>query len=75
MIGEVIDYLKSQKNMAIILGEQYFDFAFARTDYIFAITGGEIVYEGRKGIIDKKIKERCQHINVKRTKKISKSKW
>ena len=54
LIGEVIDYLKSQKNMAIILVEQYFDFAFARADHIFAITRGEIVYEGRKTIIDQK---------------------
>ena len=54
LIGEVIDYLKSQKNMAIILVEQYFDFAFARADHIFAITRGEIVYEGRKAIIDQK---------------------
>jgi urea transport system ATP-binding protein len=48
LIGEVIDYLKSQKNMAIILVEQYFDFAFARADHIFAITRGEVVYEGKK---------------------------
>jgi urea transport system ATP-binding protein len=54
LIGEVIDYLKSQKNMSIILVEQYFDFAFARADHIFAITRGEIVYEGKKGIIDKR---------------------
>ena len=53
LIGEVIDYLKSQKNMAIILVEQYFDFAFARADHIFAITRGEVVYEGKKNIIDK----------------------
>ena len=53
LIGEVIDYLKSQKNMAIILVEQYFDFAFARADNIFAITRGEVVYEGKKNIIDK----------------------
>ena len=53
LIGEVIDYLKSQKNMAIILVEQYFDFAFARADHIYAITRGEVVYEGKKKIIDK----------------------
>tara|TARA_B110001450_G_scaffold134870_1_gene126635 strand:- start:165 stop:764 length:600 start_codon:yes stop_codon:yes gene_type:complete len=53
LIAEVIDYLKSQKNMAIILVEQYFDFAFARADHIFAITRGEVVYEGKKNIIDK----------------------
>lgn len=53
LIGEVIDYLKSQKNMAIILVEQYFDFAFQRADNIFAMTRGEIVYKGSKAIIDK----------------------
>jgi urea transport system ATP-binding protein len=53
LIGEVIDYLKSQKNMAIILVEQYIDFAFSRADHIFAITRGEVVYEGKKNIIDK----------------------
>ena len=54
LIGEVIDYLKSQKNMAIILVEQFFDFAFKRADYIFAITRGEIVYEGKKDAIEEK---------------------
>ena len=54
LIGEVIDYLKSQKNMAIILVEQFFDFAFKRADYIFAITRGEIVYEGKKDAIKEK---------------------
>ena len=60
LIGEVIDYLKSQKNMAIVLVEQFFDFAFKRADYIFAITRGEIVYEGKKNAIEeKKIEESC----------------
>ena len=54
LIGEVIDYLKSQKNMAIVLVEQYFDFAFKRADHIFAITRGEIVYEGKKDAIEEK---------------------
>ena len=54
LIGEVIDYLKSQKNMAIVLVEQFFDFAFKRADYIFAITRGEIVYEGKKDAIGEK---------------------
>ena len=54
LIGEVIDYLKSQKNMAIILVEQYFDFAFKRADSIFAITRGEIIYKGKKASIDEK---------------------
>ena len=54
LIGEVIDYLKSQKNMAIVLVEQFFDFAFKRADYIFAITRGEIVYEGKKDAVEEK---------------------
>ena len=54
LIGEVIDYLKSQKNMAIVLVEQFFDFAFKRADYIFAITRGEIIYEGKKDAIEEK---------------------
>ena len=54
LIGEVIDYLKSQKNMAIVLVEQFFDFAFKRANYIFAITRGEIVYEGKKDAIEEK---------------------
>ena len=54
LIGEVIDYLKSQKNMAIVLVEQYFDFAFKRADHIFAITRGEIIYERKKDAIEEK---------------------
>ena len=54
LIGEVIDYLKSQKNMAIVLVEQFFDFAFKRADHIFAITRGEIIYEGKKDAIEEK---------------------
>ena len=50
---KVIDYLKSQKSMAIVLVEQYFDFAFQRADNIFAMTRGEIVYEGSKAKINK----------------------
>jgi urea transport system ATP-binding protein len=52
-IGEVIDYLKSKNNMAIILVEQYFDFAFARADNIIALTRGKIIYEGKKTTINK----------------------
>ena len=53
-IGKVIRSLKKEGSIAIVLVEQYFDFAFARADHIFAITRGEIVYEGRKAIIDQK---------------------
>ena len=52
-IGEVIAHLKSQQQMAIILVEQYFDFAFGLADQIYAMMRGEIVYEGRKSKISK----------------------
>ena len=52
-IGEVISYLRGQKAMAIVLVEQYFDFAFSLADQIFAMTRGEIVYESRTATIDK----------------------
>jgi urea transport system ATP-binding protein len=52
-IGEVIAHLKSQQEMAIILVEQYFDFAFGLADQIYAMMRGEIVYEGRKSKISK----------------------
>ena len=52
-IGEVISYLRDQKSMAIILVEQYFDFAFGLADHIYAITRGQIVYESDISNIDK----------------------
>jgi urea transport system ATP-binding protein len=48
-IGEVISHLKLQQKMAIIL----VDFAFSLADQIYAMTRGEIVYEGRKSKISK----------------------
>ena len=39
--------------MAIILVEQYFDFAFGLADQIFAMTRGEIVYASRTADVDK----------------------
>jgi urea transport system ATP-binding protein len=52
-IGEVISYLRSQQTMAIILVEQYFDFAFELADQIYAMTRGQIVYESLKSDINK----------------------
>ena len=49
----VIGYLRSQQTMAIVLVEQYFDFAFGLADHIFAMTRGEIVYESPAATIDK----------------------
>ena len=52
-IGDVICHLKSQRQMAIVLVEQYFDFAFELADQIYAMVRGEVVYEGRKSEINK----------------------
>ena len=52
-IGEVISFLRNQKTMAIVLVEQYFDFAFGLADQIYAVKRGEVVYESRKSSIDK----------------------
>ena len=52
-IGEVISFLRNQKTMAIVLVEQYFDFAFGLADQIYAVKRGEVVYESKKSTIDK----------------------
>ena len=52
-IGEVITHLRQQKQMSIILVEQYFDFAFGLADHIYAMTRGEIVFDCRKAKTDK----------------------
>jgi urea transport system ATP-binding protein len=52
-IGEVISHLRQQKQMAIILVEQYFDFAFGLADQIYAMTRGKMVYDCRKSEANK----------------------
>ena len=52
-IGEVISHLRQQKKMAIVLVEQYFDFAFGLADQIYAMTRGKIVYDCRKSKANK----------------------
>ena len=44
---------REQQSMAIILVEQYFDFAFGLADQIFAMTRGEVVYASRIADVDK----------------------
>jgi urea transport system ATP-binding protein len=41
-IGRVIQYLKAKGNMAIILVEQYFDFAFDLGDHFYVLKRGEV---------------------------------
>ena len=51
--GEVIKELKCSVNMAITLVEQYFDFAFDLSNYIYAMKRGEILISGSTDSVDK----------------------
>jgi urea transport system ATP-binding protein len=52
-IGEVIDYLKAKGTMAVVLVEQYFDFAWARADQVYVFRRGAVALEGRKSDLAK----------------------
>ena len=54
-IGEVILYLKKEKKITIFLVEQYFDFAFNLSDYFYVMQRGEIIIEGDKEKLGKKL--------------------
>ncbi|AMJ59919.1 urea ABC transporter ATP-binding subunit UrtE [Bosea sp. PAMC 26642] len=45
-IGRAIDYLRSKGDMAIVLVEQYFDFARDLADTMFVMDRGEVVLSG-----------------------------
>lgn len=47
-IGRVIEYLKSKGDMAIVLVEQYFDFAYALADRFYVLRRGAVALEGTK---------------------------
>jgi urea transport system ATP-binding protein len=51
-IGRAIDYLRGKGNMAILLVEQYFEFAVELADQIFVMDRGEVVMGGPKGDLD-----------------------
>ncbi|MEO3476130.1 urea ABC transporter ATP-binding subunit UrtE [Phaeobacter sp. CAU 1743] len=52
-IGEVIKLLRGQGDMAIILVEQFFDFAYDLADRFVVLRRGEVVLEGRKGAVER----------------------
>lgn len=52
-IGEVIKYLKNQGDMAIILVEQYFDFAYDLADQFYAMRRGEVILSGPRAEVGK----------------------
>ncbi len=52
-IGRVIDYLKGKGDMAIILVEQYFDFAYGLADQFYVLKRGAVALEGSKTTLSK----------------------
>ena len=54
-IGKVIEYLRDGKSMAIILVEQYFDFAYNLADNFVVLKRGEVTKSGTKKELSKKI--------------------
>jgi urea transport system ATP-binding protein len=51
-IGRAIDYLRSRGDMAIVLVEQYFDFARDLADTMFVMDRGEVVLAGPMAELD-----------------------
>ena len=54
-IGKVIEYLRESKSMAIILVEQYFDFAYNLADSFIVLKRGEVTKSGTKQKLSKEI--------------------
>lgn len=50
-IGKVITYLKDRGDMAVVLVEQYFDFAYDLADYFYAMQRGEMILSGDKSTL------------------------
>lgn len=52
-IGEVIKLLRDKGDMAIVLVEQFFEFAYGLADQFVVLRRGEVLLEGRKSDINK----------------------
>ncbi|WP_068115485.1 urea ABC transporter ATP-binding subunit UrtE [Tropicimonas marinistellae] len=52
-IGRVIEYLRDQGNMAIVLVEQYFEFAYGLADRFVVMKRGEVSMAGRRSELAK----------------------
>ena len=52
-IGHVLEYLKAKGDMAIVLVEQYFDFAYGLADQVYVFRRGAVAASGRAGDFDK----------------------
>ncbi|MBV5265952.1 urea ABC transporter ATP-binding subunit UrtE [Pinisolibacter aquiterrae] len=51
-IGRALEYLRGKGTMAIVLVEQYFDFARDLADHYTVLDRGEVVIEGSKDTVD-----------------------
>ncbi len=61
-IGRAIDYLRSLKDMAIILVEQYLDFAQELGDHLVVMDRGSIIYSCDKANLDEGALKRAMAI-------------
>ncbi|SPJ23821.1 urea ABC transporter ATP-binding subunit UrtE [Palleronia abyssalis] len=52
-IGRVISTLREEGEIAIVLVEQYFDFAVGLADRVTVLTGGQVSYTAEKGGIER----------------------
>ena len=58
LLDEPTEALKKRKNIAIVIIEQYFDFAYKLSDQIYVMKQGKFVISGKKQDLDKeKIKK------------------
>ena len=53
-IGKVISSLREEGSIAIVLVEQYFDFAYELSDYTYVMKRGRFVLEGKTNKLEKK---------------------
>jgi urea transport system ATP-binding protein len=54
-IGRVIDYLRGKGDMAIVLVEQYFDFAYGLADQFYVLKRGAVAMEGSKAVLSQDV--------------------
>lgn len=52
-IGRVIDYLRGKGDMAIVLVEQYFEFAYGLADVFYVLQRGAVTLSGPKEALEK----------------------
>lgn len=52
-IGRVITYLKDKGDIAIVMVEQYFDFAYGLADQVYVFRRGAVAISNRKDVLDR----------------------